>query len=185
MNQHQPYLQTTLRSRARPETIYDLLADLRSHLEWGGKRQTRVFRLASLDAPSEPAVIGTTFSSTGVLPMSVRRWRDHSTVSAADRPHRFEITTKASNGERRTMSAIYRHRYDIAGEDGGSRVTYTLTQLELARPMLRWAIPGMSRMTWLMTPMFTTRGVRNLLAMAEERERHTPRTNPSGVVAGG
>src|SRR5438067_2245168 len=142
MSQQQPYIQTTLRSEARPETIYDLLADLRSHLEWGGKRQTGAFHLASLDASPGPAEVGTTFSSTGVLPMSWRGWTDHSTVSAADRPGRFEIITKASNGERRPMTAVYRHTYEIAPQDGGSRVTYTLKQLEVARPILRWAIPG-------------------------------------------
>ena len=123
MNQQQPYIQTTLRSKARPETIYDLLSDLRSHLVWGGTRQTRVFHLASLDAPSEPAVVGTAFSSTGTLPMSGRGWTDRSTVTAAHRPGRFEITTRASNGERRTMTAVYSHTYEIAADGGGSRVT--------------------------------------------------------------
>jgi len=109
-------------------------------LEWGGTRQTRAFHLASLDAPSEPAGVGPTFSSTGVLPMSGRRWRDHSTVTVADRPGRFEITVKASNGERRTMAAVYIHTYDIAAEDGGSRLTYTPSCS--ARRALRWPESG-------------------------------------------
>ena len=48
MSQQQPYIQTTLRCKAKPETVYDLLADLRSHFEWGGTRQTRAFHLAFL-----------------------------------------------------------------------------------------------------------------------------------------
>jgi hypothetical protein len=36
---------------AEPETVYDLLADLRSHVEWAGRRRRRDFRLLSLDTP--------------------------------------------------------------------------------------------------------------------------------------
>ena len=45
-----------------------------------------------------------------------------------------------------------------------------MTQLSITNPMLRWALPGMGRMTWLMTPMYAGRGLRNLLALAEERD---------------
>jgi hypothetical protein len=39
------------------------------------------------------------------------------------------------------MSARYRHRYEISPEAGGSRVTYTLTQVTISNPMLRLALP--------------------------------------------
>jgi uncharacterized protein YndB with AHSA1/START domain len=171
MEKQMPHLLISRLSNASPEAVYDLLVDLQSHLEWAGTRQTRDFHLVSLEAPPGPATVGTTFTSTGVIPMSRRRWSDRSTVTAADRPVNFEMTTQARAGERRAMSAVYRHRYEISPEASGSRVTYTLTQLAIANPMLRWALPGMRRMTWLMTPMYAGRGLRNLLALAEQAGR--------------
>jgi hypothetical protein len=56
--------------KAPAEAVYDLLADLRTHLQWGGRDQTRVFRLLSLDAVPEPATPGTVFTSTGAIPGS-------------------------------------------------------------------------------------------------------------------
>ena len=63
-------------------------------------------------------------------------------------------------------------------------MTYSLTQLSITNPMLRWALPGLGRMTWLMTPTYAGRGLRNLLALAEERDSPTLAVRPSSVVAG-
>lgn len=184
MGQQLPHVQISLRCKAKPEAVYDLLADLRSHLEWAGARQTRDFHLVSLDAPPGPATVGTTFSSTGVIPMSNRRWNDRSTVTGADWLRMFEITTQACNGERRPMTAVYRHTYEISPEVDGSRVTYTMSQLAITNPMLRWALPGMDRLTWLMTPIYAGRGIRNLLALAEERDLSTRAAGVSSRGAG-
>jgi len=155
---------------AGPEAVFDVLADLRTHLRWGGADQSADFRLLTLEAPAGPAVAGTTFSSTGTIPMSARRWSDHSTVTVADRPRRFEFTTDATAGAGRAMSARYSHRYDISPEGSGSRVIYTMTQLEVTRPMLRMALPGIRQMTWRFAiPMFAGRGFRSLLALAGAR----------------
>ncbi len=68
------------------------------------------------------------------------------------------------------MTACYRHRYEISPEGAGSRVTYTLTQLAIANPMLRLALPGIRQLTWrLAIPLLASRGLRNLLAVTEER----------------
>jgi len=184
MEKQLPHLQISRLSNASPEAVYDLLADLQSHLEWAGTRQTRDFHLVSLEAPPGPATVGTTFTSTGVIPMSRRSWSDRSTVTAAERPLKFEITTQAKAGERRAMTAVYRHRYEISSAACGSRVTYTLTQLAIANPMLRWAVPGIGRMTWLMTPIYAGRGLRNLLTLAEERHPLTLAARSSSVVVG-
>jgi hypothetical protein len=141
-------------------------------MEWGGARQSRDFRLVSLDSPPGPATVGTSFSSTGTIPMSRRHWSDRSLVTVADRPVKFEFTTQAAAGERDAMTAVYRHSYEISPEAGGSRVTYTMTQLSITNPILRLG-PGMSRMTWLMIPMFAGRGLRNLLALAERSKART------------
>jgi hypothetical protein len=183
MEQQLPHIEISRLSQARPEAVYDLLADLQSHLDWAGVRQTRDFHLVSLEAPPGPAAVGTTFSSTGVIPMSQRRWSDRSIISAADRPFKFEITTQARAGDRNAMTAVYRHKYEISPAAGGSRVTYTLTQLSITKPMLRWALPGMVRMTWLMTPMYAGRGLRNLIALAEEKDTPASPVRPRSVVA--
>src|SRR5205807_8647404 len=62
------------------------------------------------------------------------------------------------------------HRYEISSEAAGSRVTYTLTQLAIANPMLRLALPGIRQLTWrLAIPLLASRGLRNLLVLTEER----------------
>src|SRR5260370_40855915 len=108
--------------KARPEAVSDLPADRKSHVVWAGARQTQDFHLVSLEAPPGPAAVGTSFSSTGVIPMSRRRWSDRSTVSIADRPLKFEITTQATAGDRNAMTAVYRNTYDTSPATGGPRV---------------------------------------------------------------
>jgi hypothetical protein len=161
----------TRRSTASPEAIYDVLADLRSHLTWGGAEQRFGYGLLSLDAPAGPATTGTSFTSTGGIPMSPRRWEDRSAVTLAVRPSRFEFVTYASvQRGKRSMQATYAHRYEIASVPGGSTVTYTFTQLDLVNPILRLALPVMRTMTWrLGLPFMAGRGFRNLLATAEGR----------------
>jgi len=157
-------------SSAPPEAVYDLLADLESHLTWAGTQQTRDFRLLSLDAPASPATAGTTFSSTGSIPMSSQRWVDRSKVTAAERPNTFEFVTSATTrGARRSMEATYRHRYEIKAAQGGSNVSYTMTQLAVSNPLLRLSLPLVRELTWrLGIPFMAGRGFRNLVALAEQ-----------------
>jgi len=161
-------------SSASPETVYDLLADLQTHLTWAGTQQTSDFRLLSLDAPAAPATIGTTFSSTGSIPMSSQRWVDRSNVTAAERPNTFEfVTTATTRGGRRSMEATYRHRYEIEVAQGGSKVSYTMTQLAASNPWLRLRLPVVRELTWrLGIPFMAGRGFRNLVALAEQRAQH-------------
>ena len=162
-----------------------VLADLRTHLQWGGVGQSADFRLLTLEAQAGPAVAGTTFTSTGTIPMSARRWKDRSTVTVADRPRRFEFTTEARAGDGRAMTATYSHRYEISAEGSGSRVVYTLTQLAIANPMLRMALPGIRQLTWRMAiPMFAGRGFRGLLALAADRATLSVAATTSTRVAG-
>jgi len=154
---------------AQPEAVYDLLADLRSHLRWAGSEQSGDFRLLSMDAPTGPAVAGTVFRTTGTIPMSATRWEDRSTVTVADRPSTFEFTTEAQAGHgAKAMRARYVHRYELAATPTGCRVTYTMTQEQIANPILRLALPVIRQMMWSMgIPMFAGRGLRNLLRDAE------------------
>jgi hypothetical protein len=168
------------------EVVYDMLADLRSHLRWGGEEQSRDFRLISMDAPDGPAAVGTVFATRGTIPMSVRHWEDRSTVTAAARPSTFEFVTEGQVGTGgRAMTARYRHRYEMTTAPGGSTVTYTMIQEQIANPLLRLAIPLLRQMMWSVgIPMFAGRGFRNLLADAEAnaKARVDPRA-ASDVVA--
>lgn len=51
MKQHLPTMRRSKSCAAPREVMYDMLADLRSHLRWGGAEQSDDFRLLSMDAP--------------------------------------------------------------------------------------------------------------------------------------
>ena len=163
-------MRLTKRCSAPPEVVYDVVADLRTHLTWGGAQQRSDFRLLSLDAPAGLATVGTSFTSTGAIPVSLRKWEDRSTVTVAVRPLTFEFITHATvHRPRLPMEATYRHRYDIAATPEGSLVGYTLTQLDILNPFLRLALPAVRTMTWRVgLPFMAGRGFRNLLALAEQ-----------------
>ncbi|HET9410275.1 MAG TPA: hypothetical protein VFO75_00190 [Candidatus Dormibacteraeota bacterium] len=150
-----------------------------THLTWGGTQQTSDFRLLSLEAPAGPAAVGTSFTSTGTMPMSSRRWEDRSKVTVAERPNTFEyVTTATAHGARRSMEATYRHRFEITATPGGSTVSYTMTQLALSNPLLRLRLPVVRELSWrLAIPFMAGRGFRNLVAIAEQRTH-------SGSLAG-
>jgi hypothetical protein len=169
MGQQLPMIRFSKTCAAPREVVYDMLADLRSHLRWGGAEQSGDFRLLSMDAPDGPAVVGKVFATTGTIPMSVKRWEDRSTVTAAVRPSTFEFVTEGQVGHgRKAMMARYVHRYQIAAAQGGSTVTYTMTQEQIVNPFLRLALPVIRQMMWSVgIPMFAGRGFRNLLADAE------------------
>lgn len=134
------------RCSAPPDAVYDLLADLRSHLQWGGTEQARYYRLLSLEVSDGPAVAGTTFVTTGSIPASCRRWEDRSTVISALRPLTFAFETEAKvEGGHRPMLASYLHKYAITSCSGGATVTYELTQACIVNPFLRLRIPVIRR----------------------------------------
>jgi len=169
MGHQLPAVRLSKTCAAPPEAVYDMLADLHSHLHWGGEKQRRDFRILSLEAPDGPATVGTTFATTGAIPMSGKRWEDRSTVTAAARPSTFEFLTDARVGSgHRAMSARYIHRYEVTPVEGGCTVTYTQTQERITNPMLRLALPVIRQMMWRVgIPMFAGRGFRNLLRDAE------------------
>ena len=165
MGQPQASMRLSKSCAAPPEVVYDLLADLRSHLRWAGAEQSADFRLLSMDAPTGPARQGTVFTTTGSIPMSGKHWEDRSTVTEAARPEAFEFVTEARAG---SMAARYRHHYEIAATLGGSTVTYTMTQEAITNPSLRLGLPVVRQMMWTVgIPMFAGRGFRNLIADAQ------------------
>jgi hypothetical protein len=162
--------------RAPAEVVYDLLADLESHLEWAGRRQGETTRLLTLAAPPGPAGVGVEFLSTG-SDGKVARWSDRSVVTEATRPKVFEFVTdgrRQGTSARRPWLCTAVHRYVIAPKAGGCQVTYTedLTRLDGAPWMLR--APGVSRLVFRVSARYMRRGFDGLLALAEERAG-TPR----------
>jgi hypothetical protein len=166
--------------RAPAEVVYDLLADLHSHLEWAGQRQAETTRLLTLEAPPGPAAVGVEFFSTG-SDGKVAQWSDRSVVTEATRPEVFEFVTdgrRQGKPGRPPWRCTAVHRYVIAPEADGCKVTYTedLTRLNGAPWILR--TPGISRIVFRVSAKYMRRGFDGLLTLAEER------TGASGAMDG-
>jgi hypothetical protein len=161
--------QTSVTSAAPPSAVYDTVADLRNHLDWSGERaSSETFKLLSIDAPGGPAAVGTAFTSSGSADNGT--FHDRSVVTEASSPTRFVIETDAHLDRKRgrPWDAHFEHRYDIASEGGGSRITYTET-IERVNYVPYWLQP------WI-RPIFTVyvnradrKQLANLARLAEER----------------
>src|SRR5207253_6209110 len=118
-----------------------------SHLEWAGRLQLETTRLLTLEAPAGPATVGTEFFTTG-SDGKVARWTDRSVVTEATRPQVFEFVTEGRRegkpGSRPWLSTAV-HRYEIASEPAGCRVTYTQELTRLAGAPRFLFAPGTSR----------------------------------------
>jgi hypothetical protein len=162
------------RTQAPPAAVYDVLADLDSHIEWAGRRQWKMFRLLSLEAPTGPARAGTVFESVGKIPMMRTQWLNHNTVTVADRPAVFEMTTESRIPWRNRPpgEGTFINRFEIASDGTGSRVTYRSLQQRLREPPWGLRYPVLRSITarvWV--PIWFGRGFRNVLRLAEERSR--------------
>ena len=159
-------------SRARPEQVYDVLADLRSHLERAGNRQFKSFRLLSLDAPGGPTEPGTRFTSTGRIPMNRARFDNRNTVTKADWPRLFAITTESTIAWRKRAhgEGTFVNTFEISPDGDGSRVVYRSEQLRFREPPWGLRYPLLRSVAYrIWIPIWSRRGFRNLLRMAEER----------------
>lgn len=159
-------------SEAPADVVYDLLAEIRTHLEWAGTRQPKEnFRLLTVEAPEGAASVGTEFSSTGADPMG--RFADSSVVTEASRPDLFEFVTEAglsTKGKVAEWTNI--HRYEIAPHSPGCRISYTLRVVrisELPGEMAMFKVPGLRSLGLKISASFARRGLRNLARLAEER----------------
>lgn len=155
-------------SEAPPEVVYDLLADLQQHLEWGGRRQKKGFRLTSLEAPAGPATVGTEFGTTGIDPSG--SFTDGSVVTEATRPEVFEFVTEARLRPKRGSILEWTnvHRYLIRPTASGCVVSYSNRVMRLSRRpwwTKRWARALAQRLS----ASYAKVGLDNLVRMAEER----------------
>ena len=155
--------------KASPQTVYAVLADLSTHLDWGGRRQRRSFRLATL-TPAATLDVGTEFSSVGTMPMTKTRANDRSVVVRAEPGAVLEFhttSTAAWPGGLRT-EARWEHEYRIAPDGTGSHVTYRMRGAGLSGAPLRMRAPVMRTVTHrVMIPFLCRRGFDNLLRTAE------------------
>jgi hypothetical protein len=159
-------------SRAPAEAVYDLLADISSHLEWGGRRQKKNYRLLSIEAPDGTATVGTEFGSTGADAMGV--FADTSVVTEATRPKLFEFVTEARLSTRKGMVVEWTnvHRYELEPRDGGCVIRYTFRTLrisELPGAMVAFKIPGLRAIGLRIGGSNLRNGLRNLARLAEQR----------------
>ena len=162
-------------SGAPADVVYNLLAEIGTHLEWAGTMQPKeTFRLLSIEAPEGPASVGTEFSSTGADPMG--RFADSSVVTEASRPGVFEFVTEAriSTKKGNVIEWTNIHRYEIAPRAQGCRISYMLRVVrisELPGEMAMFRIPGLRSLGLKISGSFARRGLRNLALLAEERRR--------------
>src|SRR5438128_4283471 len=163
-----PVLRFEGTSRASADAVYDLLEELQSHLDWGGRRQLETTRLLTLEAPPGPAKVGTEFFTTG-SDGKVARWTDRSVVTEATRPEVFEFVTEGRRegkpGSRPWLSTAV-HRYEITSASGGCRVTYTQELTQLAGAPRIMVARGISRIVFRISAKYMRRGFDGLPALA-------------------
>jgi hypothetical protein len=158
-------------SAAPPEVVYETISDLRNHLDWSGERaSSATFKLLSIDAPDGPAAVGTAFRSSGTADNGT--FHDRSVVTEATSPSTFVIETDAHLDRKRgkPWDAHFIHRYDVAPEGEGSRITYTET-IERVNYVPYWLQPGVRSIFRLYVNRADRKQLENLARLAEEHSR--------------
>jgi hypothetical protein len=169
-------VETQATTSASAETVYEVLADLSSHLEWAGTRQRAKARLTSIEAPEGVATVGTEFRTTGNDPTGT--FHDASVVTEASRPSVFEFVTEARQDLKKgkTVEWTNVHRYELEPEVAGCTIRYTFRVVRLSRLMGMlglFKVPVLSSVLRSVWKSVIGRGLRNLARVAEERA--TPR----------
>lgn len=161
----------SMKTSAPPEAVYDLLADVRSHLEWGGNRGKENFRLTAIEVEDAPVRQGSEWSSTGIAPDGT--FRDRSVVTEASRPSTLAFVTNAHVNFKKGGEGDWTlvNRYEIQAEGSGSLVTYTqrLTRATKLGPMKMMLNPLFAGVGRMMVSGLVKPAMKNLAAMAEER----------------
>lgn len=157
-------------SRATPQAVYAVLADLSTHLVWAGERQGKKTRLLTIDAPAAPATVGTEWRSTGADPMG--SFSDRSVVTEATPGEVFEFVTEArlttKQGAISDWTQIERFELEPAGE--GSRIVCTsrVTRISALPNMLRlFNVPVLRAVALAVSSKVSRRSVQNLARAAE------------------
>jgi hypothetical protein len=166
--------QTSVLSSATPDVVFETIADLRNHLDWSGERaSSETFKLLSIEAPDGPAAVGTTFTSSGAADNGT--FHDRSVVSEATSPTTFVIETDSHLDRKRgrPWDAHFSHRYDVAPEGEGSRITYTET-IERVNYVPYWLQPWVRPIFKVYVNRADRKQLANLARLAEERSGSGP-----------
>jgi hypothetical protein len=161
--------QTSVLSSAPPEVVFETIANLQNHLDWSGERaSSETFKLLSIDAPDGPAAVGTVFTSSGAADNGT--FHDRSEVTVATAPTAFVIETDAHLDRKRgkPWDSRFIHRYDVAPEGAGSRITYTET-IERVNYVPYWLQPGVRSIFKVYVNRADRKQLENLARLAEER----------------
>ena len=162
-------------STAAPDAVYDLLADLTTHMTWAGEQgRHKGFKLLSLDASHGRATVGDRFSSQGSA-RAAESFVDASVVVEATPGRRFGFDTQSRLDRKRrpTWHVRFAHRYTLVPSGGGTIIDYTCeVRPENYRPY--WLQPGLKLMTPRMVQPMIRSNLKNLARMAE-REPHLSR----------
>jgi len=103
-------------------------------------------------------------------------------VTGAERARRFEITTESTIAwpRRAPGEGSFVNTFEISPDGEGSRVVYTSKQRRFREPPWGLRYPLLRSVTariWI--PIWSRRGFRNLLRMAEERPQRPKTDIPS------
>lgn len=160
------------RAKAPADTVFDVLADLPGHFDWGGAEAST---LLSIEAPALPAAVGTEFTSTGED--AICRMRDSSVVTEAARPSRFErVTDSALELKRNGKPAdwVLVHRYEMEPDGNQCGITYTCRLVRasaLPGALSLFGIPGLRSIAAIEWSRAARAGLRRLVVAAETRAR--------------
>lgn len=156
-------------STASPAAVYGVLSDLRTHLSWASEQAPKGFGLLTVDAPAEPATVGTRFSSTGANgPKGKDTFHDRSVIVEAEPPSRFGFDTESrlERPRRPEWHVRFAHRYTIEPAAGGSVISYTC-EVRPENYLPYWLKPWMRPGTRVMVQRMIRRHMRNLARVAE------------------
>jgi hypothetical protein len=157
-------------SSGSSESVYEVLADLRTHAVWAGEQQGKRARLLSVEAPEGAVRVGTEFHTTGLDPMGT--FADRSVVTEATPGKVFEFVTEGrlTTKKGRSIDMTDVHRYELTPRAEGCRIAYTMRVArisQLAGMLAIFGIPGLRALGLKATKRVARRGVRNLARMAE------------------
>lgn len=156
---------------APPEAVYDVLADVRSHIAWGGEMSKKKFRLLKIDVADLPAVQGTVFSSEGLAPDG--SFHDRSVVTQAVRPRIFEFRTDAhidfKKGGTGDWTVINRYEIEPVGTRSRLRYTQRVIKATDLGPLKMMLNPLMAVLGRMMVGGFVKPGLRGIESLARER----------------
>lgn len=171
------------RTRATGDAVYATLADLSTHLDWAGKGTGDTkFRLLTMDHAAGEAVVGTRFSSTGVVQMGA--FHDQTVVTDAEPGTRFSFITESVLERPRGQAwrGWFEHRYTLAGEGDDTLISYTC-DIHFGNYVPYWWRLPMRPMTRFMVGRRTTSSLRRLGAIAEASMHASPAATPLSEAA--